>query len=224
MNKVFWGGTKMKIKQKVESLVQKTVDAVSGSAVMQEENTAQGEKKFFEPMPPVALKAAEESAVLLKNKNNTLPLKEGETVSVFGRCQIDYFYVGYGSGGDVNAPYEVNLIDGLKNCGVHLYAPLLTVYENWCKKNPVSHGFWGHWPMHYPEMELNEQLVRSAAENSDAAVVVIGRAAGEDRENKLEKGSYYLTDAEIRMLDLVTDCFDKVTVIMNCGKIGRAYV
>lgn len=209
----------MNIKQKLESLVRKTVDTVSGSAVMQEENTAQGEKKFFESMPPVALKAAEESAVLLKNKNNTLPLKEGETVSVFGRCQIDYFYVGYGSGGDVNAPYEVNLIDGLKNCGVHLYAPLLTVYENWCKNNPVSHGFWGHWPMHYPEMELSEQLVKSAAANSDAAVMVIGRAAGEDRENKLEKGSYYLTDAEIRMLNLVTDCFDRVTVIMNCGNI-----
>ncbi|MDE6156122.1 MAG: glycoside hydrolase family 3 C-terminal domain-containing protein, partial [Eubacterium sp.] len=72
-------------------------------------------------MPPVALNAAEESIVLLKNKDNALPIRENDTVAVFGRCQLDYFYVGYGSGGDVIAPYTVNLIDGLKNAGVNIY-------------------------------------------------------------------------------------------------------
>lgn len=209
----------MKIKQKLDTLVQKIVDAVSGNGVMQEENTADGTAKAFEPMPDIALQAAEESIVLLKNINNTLPVKADEVISVFGRCQIDYFYVGYGSGGDVNAPYQVNLIKGFKNCNTNIYSPVLNLYEDWCEKNPVSHGFWGHWPMCFPEMELEERIVKSAAGNSDSAIVVIGRAAGEDRENKLEQGSYYLTDTEIKMLDLVTAHFNKVTVIMNCGNI-----
>lgn len=209
----------MKIKQKLDTLVQKIVDAVSGNGVMQEENTADGTARAFEPMPDIALKAAEESIVLLKNINNTLPVKADEVISVFGRCQIDYFYVGYGSGGDVNAPYQVNLIKGLKDCNVNIYSPVLNLYEDWCEKNPVSHGFWGHWPMCFPEMELEERIVKSAANNSHSAIVVIGRAAGEDRENKLEQGSYYLTDTEIKMLELVTAHFNKVTVIMNCGNI-----
>ena len=209
----------MKIKQKLDTLVQRIVDAVSGNGVMQEENTADGTARAFEPMPDIALKAAEESIVLLKNKNNTLPVKADEVISVFGRCQIDYFYVGYGSGGDVNAPYQVNMIEGLKDCNANIYSPVLNLYEDWCEKNPVSHGFWGHWPMCFPEMELEERIVKSAANNSHSAIVVIGRAAGEDRENKLEQGSYYLTDTEIKMLDLVTAHFNKVTVIMNCGNI-----
>lgn len=209
----------MKLKQKMETFVQNVIDKVTGSGVMQDENTADGEKFIFEPMPPAALKSAEESIVLLKNDNNTLPLKKEQVVSVFGRCQIDYFYVGYGSGGDVNAPYSINLIEGLKNKNVHINNDLLKIYDDWCKDNPVNHGFWGHWPMNYPEMTVDSALVSKAGKDSDIALVVIGRAAGEDRENKLEKGSYYLTDEEINMLNLVTANFDKVAVIMNCGNI-----
>lgn len=209
----------MKLKQKMETFVQNVIDKVTGSGVMQDENTADGEKFIFEPMPPAALKSAEESIVLLKNDNNTLPLKKEQVVSVFGRCQIDYFYVGYGSGGDVNAPYSINLIEGLKNKNVHINNDLLKIYDDWCKDNPVNHGFWGHWPMNYPEMTVDSALVSKAGKDSDIALVVIGRAAGEDRENKLEKGSYYLTDEEINMLNLVTENFDKVAVIMNCGNI-----
>lgn len=124
----------MKIKQKLDTLVQKIVDAVSGNGVMQEENTADGTAKAFEPMPDIALQAAEESIVLLKNINNTLPVKADEVISVFGRCQIDYFYVGYGSGGDVNAPYQVNLIKGFKNCNTNIYSPVLNLYEIGVKK------------------------------------------------------------------------------------------
>lgn len=208
----------MTLKKKVEGLIQKIIDKASGSGVMQEENGANGEKFIFPNMPEKCLQSAEEGTVLLKNKNAVLPIKD-EKISVFGRCQINYFYVGYGSGGDVNQPYEVSLIDGLKNNGVRLNEELLAIYKKWCADNPINHGFWGHWPMNYPEMELSADVVKKAGENSDKAIVVLGRAAGEDRENKLEKGSYYLTDTEINMLNLVTANFDKIIVIMNCGNI-----
>ena len=208
----------MTLKKKIEALIQKNIDKASGSGVMQDENGANGEKFIFPNMPEKCLQSAEEGTVLLKNENAVLPIKD-EKISVFGRCQINYFYVGYGSGGDVNQPYEVSLIDGLKNNGVRLNEELLAIYEKWCADNPINHGFWGHWPMNYPEMELSADVVKKAGENSDKAIVVLGRAAGEDRENKLEKGSYYLTDTEINMLNLVTANFDKVIVIMNCGNI-----
>lgn len=208
----------MNIKNKINSAVQKLIDKLSGSGVMQDENTVNGKKFVFPDMPEAALKAAEEGTVLLKN-NGALPLKKDESIAVFGRCQIDYFYVGYGSGGDVNQPYAVNLIDGLKNNGVKLNEKLLGIYSSWCKNNPVNHGFWGHWPMNYPEMELTDSLVTNAAKESNTAIIILGRAAGEDRENKLEKGSYYLTDTEMKMLDLVTCAFKKIVVVMNCGNI-----
>ena len=208
----------MNIKNKINGTIQKIIDKLSGSGVMQDENTVDGKKFIFPEMPQTALRAAEEGTVLLKN-NGALPLNKNESIAVFGRCQIDYFYVGYGSGGDVNQPYEVNLIDGLKNNNVKINERLLSIYSDWCKENPINHGFWGHWPMNYPEMELTESIVNNAANESQTAIVILGRAAGEDRENKLEKGSYYLTDTETNMLDLVTNAFKKVIVIMNCGNI-----
>ena len=39
----------------------------------------------------LARQAAAEGCVLLKNENNTLPLREGENVSVFGRIQFTYY-------------------------------------------------------------------------------------------------------------------------------------
>ena len=56
-------------------------------------------------------------------------------------------------------------------------------------------------------------------EESDVALVVIGRAAGEDRENTLTKGSYYLTDEERKLLDQVCNNFSNVTVLLDCGNV-----
>ncbi|MBR3868921.1 MAG: glycoside hydrolase family 3 protein [Clostridia bacterium] len=170
---------------------------------------------------PVARQMAAEGIVLLKNDNKTLPVRAEDTVAVFGRTAVDYFTVGYGSGGDVIPPYKSSLMDGLRANEVKIEENLASVYDAWChnKKNVPDEGFWGHWPMSYPEMPLSEKTVSDVAKNSDIALVVIGRAAGEDRENLLKKGSYYLTDREIKMLDLVTRHFTRVCVILDCGNI-----
>ena len=41
--------------------------------------------------------AAAQGAVLLRNEENTLPVEDGECVSVFGRIQKDYYRSGTGS-------------------------------------------------------------------------------------------------------------------------------
>ena len=209
------------IKKKVYKIVGKVVNAVTNAATAQDSNSKIGNGyKPDERIVSLCRQMGAEGIVMLKNNDKVLPLNKSRTVSVFGRVQRDYFYVGYGSGGDVNAPYKISLMEGLRaNGNITVNENLAAVYEKWCTENPVDDGFWGHWPMCYDEMPLTSEIVSVAADESDTAIVVIGRAAGEDRENKLEKGSYYLTDEEHTMLDLVTEKFSKVVLLLNCGSI-----
>lgn len=208
----------MKLKHKIDKFVSTLSERISSGGVSQLEVKAEGERDIFGNMPELIRKSAAEGIVLLKN-NNALPYSLDTKVSVFGRCQLDYFYVGYGSGGDVNAPYFVNIVDGIKNAGGKLNEWLLEYYKNYCKENPAPHGFWGHWPMNFEEPSLDDETVKKASEESDAALIVIGRAAGEDRENTLTKGSYYLTDEERRLIDQVCKNFSNVTVLLDCGNV-----
>lgn len=209
-----------KLKKRFGKIVQRIIDTAMGNGLMQEETAADDEKYVTPGIGELIRQAGAESCVLLKN-NGVLPISRNMEVAVFGRCQLDWFYVGYGSGGDVHAPYHVNLIEGLRGAGIPVNADVLSAYETWTQQeeNRADHGWWGHWPMNHPEMPLETALVRKAAQTSDAALVVIGRAAGEDRENTLTKGSYYLTDAERAMLDAVTAAFSSVIVLLNIGNI-----
>lgn len=217
----------MGIKKLVNKIVRSAFNVVLGSKLSQKSVIVRGGKYALEASyideeeMALARLSAAEGCVLLKNKDNVLPLNPDEEIAVFGRCQYDYFYVGYGSGGDVNPPYRVNIIDGLNNAEV-LYNKKLAekYYQLVNDKNYVAdEGFWGHWPMSHPEIPLDEQVVIDAAQTSKKAVVIIGRAAGEDRENTTTQGSYYLTDEERALMLQVSNYFDDVIVILNIGNI-----
>lgn len=201
-------------------LLNKFIRFVSGAELAQKQNGGLAEGKANEELVPLLRQCAAEGCVLLKN-NNVLPFTPDNNVAVFGRVQNDYFYVGNGSGGDVRTPYKINLIDALSKSGLKLNEELKSVYKQWCtkKRNVPDPGFWANWPRFYKEMPLNAGLVKKAAEKSDCALVVIGRSAGEDRENILKKGSFYLTDAEKEMLNLVCDTFKKTVLVLNIGNI-----
>ncbi len=214
------GPVMKKIKQRFGQIWQHVVDWGMGNGLMQEELSATGTDMVTPEMAAIARRAGAESCVLLKN-DGTLPLKRDERVAVFGRCQLDWFYVGYGSGGDVHPPYRVNLMEGLAAAGVSVDKEVADTYSNWCNRdnNKADHGWWGHWPMSHPEMPLDKTLAKDAAQRCTTAVVVIGRAAGEDRENTLTLGSYYLTVEEKAMLDTVTCAFKHTVVLLNAGSI-----
>ena len=175
-------------------------------------------KEIMPGMPELLRQVAAEGAVLLENR--VLPLAEGTRVSLFGRVQVSHFYTGYGSGGDVNMPYAVNLLQGLRNCEkLSLNEDLAAEYEGFDRENPIDHGTWGTWPRHYPEMPLTGELVKAAAERSDQAVIILGRSSGEDRENALEPGSFYLTREEEEMLSAVTAQFPDAVLLLNIGSV-----
>ena len=188
----------------------------------QDLNRAEGDGKLA--VPEIAAQAramAADGIVLLKNEDKTLPIAERTRVAVFGRSAVNYFTVGYGSGGDVVSPYRRNLMEGLLERGVKVDGILASQYETWCSRprNVPDEGYWAHWPMSNPEMPLKAEDVAAAALRCDMALVVIGRAAGEARENVLKPGSYYLTDREKAMLDVVATFFHRICLVMDCGNV-----
>lgn len=166
----------------------------------------------------IAADTVAEGVVLLKNDNNALPLKEDETVSVFGRIQLHYYKSGTGSGGMVNVSKVTSIIDGLSEAGVKLNEELLEIYRNWDSENPYDLGDgWGGEPWSQTEMPLDTETVKNAAAKSSAAIVIIGRTAGEEMDARLEEGSYLLTKTELDMLQKVRAEFKRVIVVLNTG-------
>ena len=201
----------MSLKEKIKQAGLKAAELMA-----QDQNHHNPQKTVTPGMPPLLRRIAAEGTVLLENR--VLPFPEGPTVSLFGRVQLDYFYTGYGSGGDVNYPYSVSLLEGLRNCdALQVNETLASVYEAWVENHPASHGVWGMWPRYHPEMPVTDALVRSAREVSQQAVIVLGRASGEDRENIPEPGSYYLTREEQQLLETVTAHFPDAVLVLNIG-------
>ena len=167
-----------------------------------------------------AAKMVSEGIVMLKNENNALPLDTDKEVAVFGRIQFHYYKSGTGSGGMVNVTKVVNILDGLIDNGVKVNEKLLGTYRKWDKENPFDLGEgWGGEPWSQKEMPLDEGLVKETAKSCETAIVIMGRTAGEEQDNRLEAGSYLLSDDEIAMLKVVRENFKKVVLLLNVGNI-----
>ena len=167
-----------------------------------------------------AAKMVSEGIVMLKNDNNALPLDIDKEVAVFGRIQFHYYKSGTGSGGMVNVTKVVNILDGLIDNGVKVNEKLLDTYRKWDKENPFDLGEgWGGEPWSQKEMPLDEGLVKETAKSCETAIVIIGRTAGEEQDNRLEADSYLLSDDEIAMLTVVRENFKKVVLLLNVGNI-----
>ena len=210
----------MSITDTANKVIGLAVNAVTSSVSQTSNKKNKTKYPVIEGLRGACRQVCAESFVLLKNDGGVLPLTKEHTVSVFGRVQYDTFFVGYGSGGDVNAHRCVNFISGLKaNADIRLNEDLAETYRKWTRTHKPDNGYWGHWPMCYPEMHVNEAIAAKAATQSDTALVLFGRAAGEDRENTLTKGSFYLTDEEENLLKCVRKYFDRMAVVLNIGNI-----
>lgn len=160
--------------------------------------------------------------VLLKNDDGALPLRKDETVSIFGRIQMEYYNAGAGSGGMVNVPYISDIPDALRNSGVvSINEELFEKYAAWKKENPFDNGTgsWATEPYCQKEMPLTKDDVDGARKVSETAIIIIGRLAGEDKDALPEAGSYYLQPEEEEMLSLVCAAFPRTVVLLNVGGI-----
>ena len=170
-------------------------------------------------------RAVSQGVVLLKN-DGALPLKKDGEAAVFGRIQLHYYKSGTGSGGMVNVSKVVGITDGLTEAGYKVNQKLLDIYTQWDSEHPFNYGEgWGGEPWSQEEMPLTDDIVKSAAETSDTAIVIIGRTAGEEMDNKLEKGAFLLSDLEEDMLKKVAAVFPKTVVLLNtAGLIDMGFM
>ena len=158
-------------------------------------------------------KVADEGMVLLEN-NGILPLKEGTTVSLFGIGSIDYVKGGGGSG-MVYSAYVRNLYEGFieKAPKIKVYEPVTKFYYDYAVPLLAEHAGYTL----YDEIEVPSSLVSDAANNSDVAIITIHRFSREGLDRFSEKGDFYLTDVEQKMVDDVTAAFEHSVVVLNVG-------
>ncbi len=169
----------------------------------------------------IARRTQAEGIVMLENRDHALPLEAGSRVALFGRSQFQYYKSGTGSGGMVNTAYVTGVREAILERKAYALAPSPeAAYEKWLPDHPFDQGFgWGTEPWFQEEMEISPELARKAAQEADAAIVIIGRTAGEDQDNKPEGGSYYLTETEETMLERVCAAFTRTIVLLNVGNI-----
>ena len=177
-------------------------------------------KLDLERYAALARQATAEGCVLLENEGQTLPLREGERVAVFGRMAFHYYKSGLGSGGLVNTRYVVGILDALKDCKeIRLDEKLMGIYEDWIRENPFDEGQgWGRVPWCQKEMEVTDEMLGCARDN-DVSLVIIGRTAGEDQDNNAGPGSYCLTETEEDMIRRVCQVSKRTVVVLNVGNI-----
>ncbi len=162
---------------------------------------------------------AQEGIVLLENKKNVLPIIE-KHVAVFGRIQFNYYKSGTGSGGLVNVDYVPSIIESMLQAPNMFVDPIIyDLYKNWVDENPFNagNGSWASEPWMQEEMEIDSLTIQQASLRNDVGVVIIGRTAGEDKDNYRGPGSYYLTEKEDNLLREVSKYFKKTVLIFNVG-------
>ena len=183
----------------------------------------------------VAEEIMEDGIVLLKNES-LLPLNETKKLNIFGWESINPAYGGAGSGG-INDLYDiVSLNQGLENAGFSINQELVDFYNNYGADNPEMSIQKQSWTLPEPPVDTySDELIKSAKEYSDVAVVVLSRKAGEghndipmdvskaaydnnsDKYDDFPEGEHYLqlSQTERDMVDMVCSNFDNVIVVYN---------
>ncbi|MCR5140057.1 MAG: glycoside hydrolase family 3 protein [Bacteroidaceae bacterium] len=196
--------------------------------------TPRSDKPNLKAHAQVALEAAEEGIVLLKNEAGTLPLKSSAgsstsqtqstpSVALFGVGSYELLAGGTGSG-HVHRPYVIGLEEGLKDRGVTVEPELSYVYHKYLQKHrprkTLMSGMLGSPAA--PEMPISRSTVEAAAQLADVAILTISRQAGEGGDRHLED-DFHLTNAEKQMLLDISYVFHaqgkKFIVVLNIGGV-----
>ena len=172
----------------------------------------------------VSRTAAAEGIVLLKNESNTLPITGAKKIAAFGNTSYGLIAGGTGSG-EVNEAYTTSLLQGLSNAGFSEDEALQKAYPPYIieakSKQEKPKGMFAQ-PPPVAEMEMTGDMIEKTATNNDAAIITIGRNAGEGSDRKAEN-DYYLTDAEKALIKNVATAFHaknkKVIVVLNIGGV-----
>ena len=173
----------------------------------------------------VARKAAEESIILLRNENNTLPLKGSEKVALYGLTSVDFVGIGTGSG-EVNTEHIANMQEAMKKAGFTLDQNLAEFYQHYYAQQEAvqkmeRNNRWGYRNIR-EEAELSARAISLQAQENDVAVYVLGRNAGEGADRVL-KDDFELNTTERELLQNLSSAYHalgkKLVVVLNVGGV-----
>ena len=189
-------------------------------------------KPDFKAHAAITRQSACEGIVLLKN-NGTLPWKNGaiKTVALFGENSYDFLSGGTGSG-CVHPPYVVDMLQGLENAGIKSSETLTDIYRKYiayarvkfqAERHPAK---WFQTEMmgqqKYPEIGLAPIAINKEVEAADAAIITIGRQAGEGIDRDIDT-EFNLIPEERALITDVCNAFHAagkpVIVIINSGSV-----
>ncbi|MBQ8069360.1 MAG: glycoside hydrolase family 3 C-terminal domain-containing protein [Bacteroidales bacterium] len=174
----------------------------------------------------VARKAAGEAMVLLRNEENTLPLKGNEKVALYGVTSIDFVAGGTGSG-NVNKAYVVNMKEGLENAGFTVDKALAEYYQKNLEFQNAQRALAGSTGRGFgsaklAEIAIPQTAITAEAASNDLAVIVIGRNAGEGADRHM-MDDFELTSIERELIQNVSTTYHaagkKVVVVLNIGGV-----
>lgn len=175
----------------------------------------------------VTRRSATEGMVLLKNEGQALPIDGTKTISVFGITSYDFIAGGTGSG-DVNKAHTIDLMQGLTEGGLKVNAKLANLYKSYKDyQNSItaagpSRGGWFWGKALLPEMAVSKTIINVQAQESDLAIITLGRQAGEGSDRQ-EEGDFTLTDVERQLITDVCNAFHlagkSVVVVLNMGNV-----
>ena len=166
--------------------------------------------------------SATEGMVLLKNEGQTLPMIDKKKVSVFGITAYEFMAGGTGSG-NVNKAYTIDMMQGLTEAGLTVNSKLSDLYKNYKtyqqSLSAASDSYYWPWGN---EMAVSCQIINMQAQESDIAIITLGRQAGEGWDRDVD-GDFTLSDVERQLITDVCDAFhmaDKpVVVVLNMGNV-----
>ena len=184
------------------------------------------EKKNLE----VAYRAACESMVLLKNEN-VLPLKT-QKVALYGPGVTRTIKGGTGSG-EVNERHSVTILEGMENRGFEVTTQQwLKDYEADYAAGEIAHKkaqrdiikllksksfmemmLKGYTPP--AGRAITEKDVKDS--DTDTAIYVLSRQAGEGGDRKAEKGDLFITDEERAAIETCVKNYKNFVLVINSG-------
>ena len=170
----------------------------------------------------IAQQTAEEGMILLKNKA-ALPLATGK-IALLGNASYDTFVGGTGSG-EVQSAYTISFYDGLKKAGFLLDENLKNAYLNYITEEKAKR------PKRVSildvvkpveEFPMSEEQLQQMSRNCEAAIITIGRSAGEGSDRSVET-DYVLNDKELALVKATASAFHaqgkKLIIALNIDAV-----
>lgn len=175
----------------------------------------------------LAGRIADEGMTLVRNNDGTLPLQSGTKVNLLGYYAYTPHYSGSGSG-SVSAADSIDIVTSLQDAGIEVNPAVMDegVYSI---ESAQDAGVGFNWSdLSINEVPVDSYTGQASFENlrqySDTAIVVIGRAGGEqnDLTNYADGDYLQLSPNERDLLQQASQSFDTLIVVLNTANALEA--